>query len=95
MTDTLLSFRRARPDDVPAIVRMMADDPLGATRERPGMPLPESYVQAFRAIERDANNELVAACQRDEVVGVLQLTLIPYLTYQASHEGMKLHFRPS
>jgi GNAT superfamily N-acetyltransferase len=97
MTDTSLSFRRARLDDVPAIVRMLADDPLGAKRERLESPLPDAYRRAFRSIEADGNNELVVACQRDEVVGVLQLTFIPYLTYQggwrALIEGVRVDSR--
>jgi GNAT superfamily N-acetyltransferase len=67
---------------VPDIVRMLADDPLGATRERHESPLPDSYARAFRAIEQDANNELVVACRGARVVGALQLTYIPSLTYQ-------------
>jgi hypothetical protein len=31
VTDAPLSFRRARPDDVRDIVRMLADDPLGSS----------------------------------------------------------------
>ena len=54
MTDAPLSFRRARAADLLDIVRMLADDPLGATRERYVRPLPESYARAFRAIEQDA-----------------------------------------
>ena len=88
MTEAPLSFRRARPDDVPAIVRMLADDPLGAKRERYETPLPNSYVEAFRAIDRDANNELIVACQDGGVVGVLQLTFIPYLTYQGGWRAL-------
>jgi GNAT superfamily N-acetyltransferase len=82
MPEAAPTFRRARADDVPDIVRLLADDPLGATRERYESPLPESYARAFRAIEQDANNELVVACRGERVVGVLQLTDIPSLTYQ-------------
>jgi hypothetical protein len=41
-------FRRARRQDVPAIVRLLASDPFGATREASstGEP-PEAYWQAF------------------------------------------------
>ena len=105
MPEAAPTFRRARAGDVPDIVRMLADDPLGATRERDESPLPESYARAFRAIEQDANNELVVACRGERVVGVLQLTYIPSLArpdarrfYEAlgcvaSHEGMKLHLK--
>jgi GNAT superfamily N-acetyltransferase len=82
------TFRRARADDVPDIVRLLADDPLGATRERYESPLPESYARAFRAIEQDANNELVVACRGERVVGVLQLTYIPSLTYQGGWRAL-------
>lgn len=82
MTQQILSFRHANQHDLPAIVQMLADDSLGAKRERFESPLPESYVAAFEAIADDPNNELIVACQGTEVVGVLQITFIPYLTYQ-------------
>jgi hypothetical protein len=75
-----LRFRRAHRDDVPRIVEMLADDPLGAMRERYESPLPAGYMSAFVAIEADPNNELIVACLDDAVVGVLQMTFIPYLT---------------
>ena len=88
MPEAAPTFRRARADDVPDIVRLLADDPLGATRERYESPLPESYARAFRAIEQDANNELVAAGRGERVVGVLQLTYIPSLTYQGGWRAL-------
>lgn len=88
MPEAPLAFRRARAEDVPAIVRMLADDPLGATRERDEHPLPESYARAFRAIDLDPNNELVVACRGERVVGVLQLTYLPSLTYQGGWRAL-------
>jgi GNAT superfamily N-acetyltransferase len=81
-------FRRAVLADLPDIVRMLADDSLGATRESFELPLPESYYTAFEAIERDANNEIVVADKGGKVVGTLQLTFIPYLTYQGSWRAL-------
>ena len=86
MTD--LTFRRATAADLPAIVGMLADDVLGAKRERFETPLPASYLKAFEEIEADPNNELVVACLDDAVVGVLQLTIIPYLTHQGSRRAL-------
>jgi ribosomal protein S18 acetylase RimI-like enzyme len=87
-------FRPARPEDLPAIVRLLADDPLGARRERDETPLPASYAEAFRAIDADPNNELVVARRAEEVVGVLQLTFMPSITYQggwrAQIEGVRV-----
>ncbi len=83
------SFRRATRADLAAIVRLLADDPLGASRERPEDPLPESYGSAFEAIDRDPNNELVVASGgAGEVLAVLQLTFIPYLTHQGCWRAM-------
>jgi GNAT superfamily N-acetyltransferase len=84
----MIAFRRAKHHDLPAIVRLLADDPLGAKRERYETPLPQAYERAFEAIDADPNNELVVACLEDEVVGVLQLTFIPYLTYQGGWRAL-------
>ena len=86
--DAALVVRRATRDDLPAIVHMLADDPLGATRETDVVPLPGSYHEAFDAIDRDPNHELVAAESDGRVVGVLQLTFIPYLTHQGSWRAL-------
>lgn len=84
-----ITFRQASRDDLPAIVRMLADDPLGAAREVCSLPLPDSYCAAFDAIARDPNNELVVAVAANEiVVGVLQITYIPYLTYRGGWRAL-------
>ena len=82
-------IRRALAADLPAIVRLLADDELGARRERLEDPLPASYIEAFEAIASDANNELsVAEGQDGAVVAVLQLTFTPYLTHQGGWRAM-------
>jgi GNAT superfamily N-acetyltransferase len=87
-------MRRATAADLPHIVRLLADDALGARRERMESPLPASYGLAFAAIDADPNNELVIAELESRVVGVLQLTWIPSLTYQgrwrAQIEGVRI-----
>jgi GNAT superfamily N-acetyltransferase len=83
-----LVIRRAARDDLPAIVRLLADDRLGAAREAAVVPLPASYLTAFAAIDRDPNHRLVVAEAEGRVVGVLQLTLLPYLTYQGSWRAL-------
>jgi GNAT superfamily N-acetyltransferase len=82
------TMRRARAVDLPDIVKMLADDPLGARRERYELPLPPSYAHAFDAIERDPNQELWVACLDEQLVGVLQVTFIPYLTYQGGWRAL-------
>jgi GNAT superfamily N-acetyltransferase len=82
LREALLRTRLATRQDLDAIVGLLANDPLGATRERPADPLPESYVRAFAEIESDSRHELVVAELDGEIVGTLQLTIMPYLTYQ-------------
>ncbi len=83
-----VEFRKAQKDDVGVIVEMLADDPLGAKRERFESPLPQSYYDAFESIDSDPNNELVLATVDSQIVGVLQLTFIPYLTYQGGWRAL-------
>ncbi|PGY54823.1 GNAT family N-acetyltransferase [Priestia megaterium] len=88
-----INFRIAVEQDLDRIVEMLSDDELGKTRERYEQPLPESYIAAFQAITSDPNNELVVAYQGNEVIGVQQITFVPYITYQggwrATIEGVR------
>ena len=77
-----LKFRKATLEDLPEIVRMLADDYLGAQRERFEDPLPESYVTAFEEIAADKNNELIVAETDGAVVGTLQITFTPSISFQ-------------
>jgi GNAT superfamily N-acetyltransferase len=77
-----LTIREATVADLPAIVRMLADDHLGSAREAVTEPLPESYQQAFAAIAHDPNNIVLVAVLDDVVVGTLQLTFTPSLSYR-------------
>jgi GNAT superfamily N-acetyltransferase len=88
MTEPSVTFRRALLDDLPSIVRMLADDPLGAKREMYSNPLPASYHAAFDAIDRDPNNELVVAEADGRIVGVLQMTFIPCITYRGGWRAL-------
>jgi GNAT superfamily N-acetyltransferase len=63
---------------------MLADDFLGQQRERVENPFPDSYVKAFQEIETDPNNELIVAELDNEVIGTLQLTFTPSISFQGS-----------
>ena len=80
--DASIRFRPAGAADVPAIVQMLADDALGATREHAEPPLPQSYFDAFDAIDRDPNIELIVAEQDGRVIGTVQLSFVPGLSRQ-------------
>jgi ribosomal protein S18 acetylase RimI-like enzyme len=84
-----VTIRRARRDDVGAIVRMLADDPLGRARERLEDPLPPSYFRAFEALDRDPNIRLVVAEEADgAVAGCLQLCILPGISSQGASRGL-------
>jgi GNAT superfamily N-acetyltransferase len=82
-----LDFRPATRDDLPAIVRLLADDPLGAVRERVADPLPRPYLDAFAAMERQAGNRLIVADDGGAVIGCLQLLVVPGLSRQGATQA--------
>lgn len=86
--NTILLFRRACKENVSRLVQLLADDPREAKRKRHEEPLPTSCLTAFAAVKADFNNELVIACPGDEIVGVVQITFIPYLIYQGSWRAL-------
>ncbi len=76
-------FRTALIVDLPAIIALLADDPLGAAREELRDPLPQSYRDAFAAIISDPRQTLIVGDDAGAIVACLQLTFIPGL----SHKG--------
>ncbi|MFC9678795.1 GNAT family N-acetyltransferase [Streptomyces sp. NPDC056948] len=88
-----LEIRAAVADDVPAIVGMLADDPLGAQRESPDDLAP--YLTALERLSADPNQRLVVAAREGRVVGTLQLTIIPGLSRRGATrsviEGVRIH----
>ena len=87
-TSSPITIRRARRDDVAAIVGMLADDHLGRARERIEDPLPATYTDAFARLEADPNIALVVADDRGSVVGCLQLCILPGLSSQGASRAL-------
>jgi len=83
-----VSIRRARREDVAAIVAMLADDHLGRARERVEDPLPPVYYEAFERVERDPNLTLVVAESEGRVVGCLQLAVLSGISSQGGTRGL-------
>lgn len=69
-------FRDARLEDLPYIVSLLADDPLGAQREQLGDP---AYRRALERIEADPSTRFIVADDDGIVVGCLQLSILPGL----------------
>ena len=89
-----IQFEKANIEDLPVIIEMLHDDALGAQRESEKLDI-KKYENAFRHIEKDPNNEIIVARDANKVIGVLQLTYLPSLTYQGSWraqiEGVRIH----
>jgi GNAT superfamily N-acetyltransferase len=85
--------RSARAEDLEAIVDLLADDSLGASRERTGKDL-DAYRDAFREIAADPAHEILVLELDGAVVGVLQLSFLRCLTHgggrRAQIEGVRI-----
>jgi GNAT superfamily N-acetyltransferase len=80
--DQRFTVERARGQDVPVLVSLLADDALGAARETSDLT---AYQAAFHAIDQDPNQFLAAVRDTEGVVvGTMQLTLIPGLSRGAA-----------
>lgn len=88
-----LDIRPATPDDLAAVVAMLADDPLGAQRESPADLTP--YREALQRLADDPNQHVVVAVREERVVGTLQLTIVPGLSRRGATrsiiEGVRIH----
>ena len=79
-----LTFREALEKDLSLMIVMLADDELGLQREDIANPLNPNYLYAFRSIVADPNNDLIVVEKEGNIIGMLQLTFIPYLTHRGS-----------
>jgi GNAT superfamily N-acetyltransferase len=76
-------LRRAVRDDVPAIVELFAEDELGTGRDGAAVGL-EPYLRAFDAIDADPAHLLAVAETGGEIVGTLQLSVLPSLPHRGA-----------
>ena len=92
-----LRFRAATTAGLAAIVRLLADDGLGATRERYADPPPTAYRDAFAAMQAQGGNDHILAELDGEFAGCLPLTVIPGLSRlgmrRAQIEGVRVDRR--
>lgn len=77
-----VAFRDAGLADLAAIVRLLADDRLGAARERDEDPLPPCYAVGFAAMAAQGGR-IVLALRDGAVAGCLQLNVL----HGVSHLG--------
>ncbi len=92
--DPILRFRSGTVEDVPTLVGLLADDELGAHRERVEAEHRPKYIAAMHAICADPRNEIVVGVLGDDIVAMAQVTYIPGLSRYASErlqfEGVRV-----
>jgi GNAT superfamily N-acetyltransferase len=90
------TLRQASIEDLPRIVELLADDPLGASREQLGGVDPlRPYRQAFEVIDADPAHLLLVAEAEGAVVATMQLSFLPGLArrgaLRAQLEAVRVH----
>ncbi|WP_295822762.1 GNAT family N-acetyltransferase [uncultured Microbacterium sp.] len=81
-----VTVRRAKPTDLPALMALLADDPVSAARgDRADASDEGTYATALRGVlEAPLNDLLVVDDAAGEVIGTLQLTVIPGMARQGA-----------
>ncbi|WP_435259800.1 GNAT family N-acetyltransferase [Thioclava sp. FR2] len=74
-----LIFRKACREDVPSLVALLADDPLGQAREGTDLA---PYLAAFDAIAAQPMHQIIVGELKGRIVATCQLTLLHGLSRQ-------------
>ncbi len=77
---SVIKIREAVINDLPYIIKLMADDAVVGQRESYTTPLSQCYIDAFNNICNDKNSILLVSCDDAKVVGSLQITFTQYLS---------------
>ncbi len=89
----MVDLREAVREDLEQMVHLLSDDPLGSQREDIADAWAQ-YESAFSAIQQDPNHRLIVVADGSEIVGVLQLSFLPNLTFsgqwRAQIEGVRV-----
>ena len=82
-----VTVRRAMPTDLPALMALLADDPVSAARgDRADASDEGTYATALRSVLEAPLNDLIVVVDdaAGEVIGTLQLTVIPGMARQGA-----------
>ena len=78
------AFRVANDSDVRAVLALLRDDHLGATREGEDIA---HYMRAFQAMQAEGNNHLIVGEIERQVIATYQLTFISGLSLRATRRA--------
>jgi ribosomal protein S18 acetylase RimI-like enzyme len=77
-------FRKARLEDLRAILELLNDGKVGNVLEQIEDPLPRMYTDAFAILDADPNQLLLVGETGGCIVASLQLTFIPGVAHQGA-----------
>ncbi|HEY1613620.1 MAG TPA: GNAT family N-acetyltransferase [Rhizomicrobium sp.] len=83
-----LTFRTAEKRDLAAIIALLADDDIGENREAPAGTISPEYERAFAEMAGCGGNSILLAEHDGEIVGALQLVIVPSLSRQGTKRAM-------
>ena len=89
-------IRSATIADLDKIINLLNDDSLGKNREKTisSNQIPTCYLNAFNKIKNNPNQMLVVVEYKTDIIGTLQLTIMPTLVMQgttrAEVEGVRI-----
>jgi GNAT superfamily N-acetyltransferase len=83
----MLTYRAARPEDLPLIVGLIVEDSVVATNDDPADALHGDYTAALAAIDADPNQEMIVVEQDGAPIGCFQLSYLPGLMRRGMWRG--------
>ncbi len=84
----MTTIQTANIDHLPAIVTLLADDPLGSARETASTIITQPYLRAFEEIQQDPNAQILVALNGQKVVACLQLNVLANLTFTGAKRAL-------
>ena len=82
-----LTYRNARPGDLPFIVGLIVEDSVVATNDDAADALHSDYTAALAAIDADPNQEMIVVEDDAVPVGCFQLSYLPGLMRRGMWRG--------
>ena len=84
----MLTYRHAKPTDLPFIIGLIVEDAVVATNDDPADAMHPDYTRALAAIDASPNEEMFVVEDDDRPIGCFQLTYLPGLVRRGMWRGM-------
>ncbi len=84
----MLTYRNAKPEDLPFIVGLIVEDAVVATNDNVAEAMHADYTQALAAIDASPNEEMFVVEDDGRPIGCFQLTYLPGLMRRGMWRGM-------